>query len=126
MRLLPFIAMLALLTTGCGSSDGPRAAVDSGVEGLVVRGPLCPVLQSGVPCPDEPHEADVRILTANGDVVATVHTDKGGRFVVKLEPGGYVLVGVEQAELFFAKPVDVVVKPHAFTRAVVVFDTGIR
>jgi len=126
MRLVPLIAALAVLVAGCGGADRSGASADSGVTGRVVRGPLCPVVQEGAPCPDEPYEADVRILNANGELVTTVHSGKDGRFVVRLEPGRYVLEGVERAEVLFAKPVDVVVEPHAFTHAVVVFDTGIR
>lgn len=126
MRLVPVIAALAVLVAGCGDADRSGASADSGVTGRVVRGPLCPVVQEGLPCPDEPYEADVRIRDTSGDVVTTVRSGKDGRFVVTLEPGRYVLEGVERAEVFFAKPVDVVVEPHAFTPAVVVFDIGIR
>ena len=125
--LLPLV-LVAILALGCGAEQEAAEPVDSGVRGVVILGPSCPVVQEDVPCPDKPFEAKIRVLDpGSSDVVATTRSGKDGRFVVRLAPGVYVLEGVSLGEAFpFAKLVDVTVRPHAFTSATVTFDTGIR
>jgi hypothetical protein len=128
MKTLFPLALIAVVALACGGEREPAAPVDSGIRGFVVLGPSCPVVQVNEPCPDEPFEAKIHVLDpGSSDVVATASSDKDGRFVVRLAPGRYVLEGVSPGEAFpFAKPVDVTVRPHAFTNATVAFDTGIR
>jgi hypothetical protein len=113
---------------GCGSEPAAQAPADSGVRGLVLLGPNCPVMQEGVPCPDTAYDGSVRILRAGTDeLVATVRSGKDGRFVVRLEPGRYVLEPIAaEGGLPFGKPLDVTVRAHAFTSVRIRFDTGIR
>ncbi|MEX0817649.1 MAG: hypothetical protein WD027_09390 [Gaiellales bacterium] len=128
MKTLVPLALIAVLALGCGADREAAGPADSGVRGVVLLGPSCPVVQENVPCPDQPFEATIRVLDpGSSDVVATTSSGKDGRFVVRLAPGRYVLEGVSPGEAFpFAKPVDVTVRPHAFTSATVAFDTGIR
>jgi hypothetical protein len=125
--LVPLLSILVFLF-GCGSERAAEAPLDSGIRGLVLLGPNCPVFQEGVPCPDGAHDGEVRVLrSGSDDVVATVQSGKDGRFVVRLPPGRYVLAPVSpEGGLPFGKPVDVVVRAHAFTLVRVRFDTGIR
>ena len=118
MRRLLALAALALALAACG--DGPNASADSGVRGLVMRGPLCPVQTVANPCPDEPFATDVRVLSTGGKVLQTVRSGSDGRFVVRIAPGHYILMTES------GKPVDVIVRPHSFAKAVVEYDTGIR
>jgi hypothetical protein len=128
MKTLVPLVLIAVLALGCGAEREAAGLADSGVRGVVLLGPTCPVVQENVPCPDKPCEAKIRVLDpGSSDVVATTSSGKDGRFVVRLAPGRYVLEGVSPGEaLPFAKPVDVTVRPHAFTSATVAFDTGIR
>lgn len=128
MKTLVPLVLIAVLALGCGAEREAAEPVDSGVRGVVLLGPSCPVVQENVPCPDEPFEATIRVLDpGSSEVVATTSSGKDGRFVARLAPGRYVLEGVSSGEaLPFAKPVDVTVRPHAFTGATVAFDTGIR
>jgi hypothetical protein len=125
--LLPLV-LIAILALGCGAEREAGEPVDSGVRGIVLLGPSCPVEQANEPCPEKPYEADIRVVDADsGEVVATTSSGKDGRFVVRLAPGRYVLEGVSPGEAFpFAKPVDITVRPDTFTSATVAFDTGIR
>jgi hypothetical protein len=125
--LLPHV-LIATLALGCGAEREAGEPVDSGVRGVVLLGPSCPVEQENVPCPGRPLEANIRVLDAgSSDVVATTSSGKDGRFVVRLAPGRYVLEGVSPGEAFpFAKPVDITVRPDTFTSATVAFDTAIR
>jgi hypothetical protein len=128
LKTLVPLVLIAILALGCGSEQEAAAPADSGVRGLVLLGPHCPAEQADMPCPDEPFEAEIRVVDpGSGEVVATTRSGKDGRFVVELAPGSYMLEGVSPGEAFpFAKPVDVTVEPHAFTNATVAFDTGIR
>jgi hypothetical protein len=122
--------LLALGLTALAScgGDGSGAPADSGIRGRALLGPTCPVVTEDMPCPPEHYEGEIRVLAAGSrEVVATVRSGEDGRFEVLLEPGDYVLQGVSPPSGFpFAKALDVTVRPHAFARANVAFDTGIR
>jgi hypothetical protein len=127
MERLLALGLIALALSACGGADS-GAPADSGIRGHALLAPTCPVVTEDMPCPPEPYEAEIRVRAAgSGEVVATVRSGEDGRFEVLLEPGDYVLEGVSPPSGFpFAKPLDVTVRPHAFTRATVAFDTGIR
>ena len=90
---------------------------------------MCPVVQEGVPCPDEPFEAEIRVLEKGStEVVETVRSGADGQFRVDLAPGDYVLepVSPNQGAPPFAGPLDVTVEQQAFTEVTVLYDSGIR
>lgn len=119
------VALLALAAGGCGERPPP----DSGISGLVLIGPLCPVEQEGVPCPDGPFEAQVRVRSLpEGDLVDTVRSGADGRFRIALEPGSYRLEPLSPGEGVppSAAPVDVTVEPGAFAEVTITYDSGIR
>ena len=89
VRLLVLVLALVAAVAACGAAA--KAPADSGVRGRVFIGPLCPVVQEGVPCPDAPFEASIRIRRESGKAVKTVRSGKDGRFRVNLAPGRYVL-----------------------------------
>ncbi len=120
-------ALLVVLVALGACARRPAAPSDSGVEGVVLLGPTCPVEQLGSPCPDRPMAAEIKV-TQNGEVVTSVRSGPGGRFKVALAPGDYVLVpvGPNPNGLPFARPAPVIVRAHAFTDVKVMFDSGIR
>jgi hypothetical protein len=62
----------------------------SGVRGIALAGPQCPVIVEGEPCPDKP--VDVTLLFEQGGLtVATVQTGDDGEFEVRLPPGAYTI-----------------------------------
>jgi len=124
-RLLLVTALVASIVA-CG---GPaKAPPDSGIEGQIFIGPLCPVVQEGVPCPDEPYQASIRVRRSSGEVIATLASGEGGRFRINLAPGSYVLEPLSPNEGAppYAGPVTVRVRAHAFTRVRITYDSGIR
>jgi hypothetical protein len=125
VRMVALVALVALLAA-CGA--GTPAAPDSGVSGIVLIGPMCPVVQEGVPCPDRPFRATITVRAAGGEVVATARSAGNGRFRVGLAPGRYVLEAAPRdgVALPFAAPVAVRVRPHAYVRVTIAFDSGIR
>jgi hypothetical protein len=122
MRIHPFL-LFVLLLAACLPTPQPS---DSGIEGVVTIGPICPVVQENVPCPDQPYPAALTVLTASGKKVTQFQTDQQGRFRVDLAPGDYVLHPESPNGLPFAEDIPFRVDAHKFTRLEVSYDSGIR
>jgi len=111
------------LLAGCASS-AVSGSGDSGIRGLVRVGPACPVEQAGSPCPDRPLATELQIVRGT-DVVATARSGEDGGFRVALDPGSYTIRSASSG-LPSLRPVEVMVRPHAFTSVTLTFDSGIR
>ena len=108
--------------------NGGGTTPDSGIEGLVTIGPMCPVEREDTPCPDEPYQAKIDVVDANGRVVQTFESGVDGRFHVAIEPGRYTLEPQPPngSPLPYASPVDVEVREGAYTTIDIAYDSGIR
>jgi len=101
---------------------------DTGIEGQVFLGPMCPVVQEGVDCPDHPYQATLIILRPDGREVTHFETDEEGRFRVALPPGDYIL----HPELPPGKPLpyaaeqEFSVQAGLYTQLTITYDSGIR
>jgi hypothetical protein len=129
VRHQPFLLALVCLTlvlAACGD-DVPGTDVDTGIRGVVLAGPQCPVVREGSPCPDEPMSGvEVRALQ-DDSVIRSDRTDVEGRFELLLPPEDYVLEAVlEGGAAPSAKPVNATVTEGGFTEVTVLVDTGIR
>ena len=118
------VLVFLVLVTACP----PKIPDNTGIEGQVFIGPMCPVVQQGQECPDRPYQATLTVLTASGHKVTQFTTDAEGRFQVPLAPGDYILrpqtpanqpmpVAAEQA---------FTVTEGQFTQVDVTYDSGIR
>ena len=128
MRRPAVLVLSILLLGGCARlSDGGGPPPDSGIEGMVVIGPTCPVEIQGSPCPDRPASAPLSIRQ-NGQEVAHTRSLENGTFKIVLAPGSYSVVPVQPSPGIppTAGPVQVTVKPHEFAHVRIVFDSGIR
>jgi hypothetical protein len=109
-------------------SQGSRAvyrhracpAEGSGVEGVVMRGPVAPVCTPESPC-DAPAPGVAVQALQSGSVVATATTDHNGRFRISLAAGDYMV-----RTLGSAKAQSVHVSPSRLTEVALYIDTGIR
>lgn len=109
-------------------SQGSRAvyrhracpAEGSGVEGVVMRGPVTPVCTPESPC-DAPAPGVAVQALQSGSVVATATTDRNGRFRISLAAGDYMV-----RTLGSAKAQSVHVSPSRLTEVALYIDTGIR
>jgi len=120
---------IAILVAAC-SEEGTDVPVNSGIEGQVLLGPLCPVVREGTPCPDEPLQATVVVWDAERTKkVSTFTTDKRGRFRVPLAPGDYY-IDPQPTELDnpfpLPEPQTVTIPASQFVEIIVRYDTGIR
>jgi hypothetical protein len=131
IRLL-ILALVGLGTAACAASEtSPPQPLDSGVQGITMVGPTCPVQQENAACPDQPlANANLTVTReSSATTVATGRSDADGHFRIPLAPGNYVLQpanpsGDAVPPSAPARPF--VVHPHAYTEVPVKFDSGIR
>jgi hypothetical protein len=118
-----YLMGLVLLMVGCNSSPMP---LSSGIEGQVFIGPMCPVMQVGKPCPDQPYQTMLSVVRSNGQKVARFQTEADGTFHQALAPGDYILRPESSGVMPYAKEQPFLVQPNQYTRLIVKFDSGIR
>jgi hypothetical protein len=123
MRIHLITLLFILFLTACLQTPQP---LDSGIEGVVRIGPMCPVMQLNNPCPDQPYQATLTVLTTSGRKVTRFQTDEQGRFRVDLAPGDYVLHPESRNSLPFAADIPFTVAQHKFTQLEISYDSGIR
>ena len=123
MKFMFVLGLLLITLSACSTSPTP---VDSGVEGKVLVGPMCPVVQEGHECPDQPYQATLTINSPTGRKIAQVQTDEQGRFKIPLAPGEYILHPESPNVMPFAAEQNFVVEQGRFTHIVVNYDSGIR
>ena len=124
MKKLLCLLVFCLALTACAPVASPPA--DSGIEGRVLIGPVCPVMQSGVPCPDRPYQAVLSVLSPSGRRLLRFQTDPEGQFHVSLDPGRYVLRPEAPDGMTHAPEQEFIVSPGRFTQLSVTYDSGIR
>ena len=120
-------ALMAVLLSACtGASTllGPDA--EQGIDGLVLLGPQCPVVQQDSPCPDLAYEATIDVWDSRGGHVTRVRSGPDGRFQVGLRAGDYVLEPRSGTPFPYAGPVEVTVVRGEWTELTVYYDTGLR
>lgn len=118
---------IVLLTLACSLFAKPTPA-DSGITGVVLIGPMCPVMIEGQECPDQPYQATLTVNNLEGREIVQFQADENGNFNVPLAPGEYILY----PETPPGKPYPIadeqhfIVLPGEFTRITVLYDSGIR
>lgn len=120
-RIVAVVALL--LPAAC--LEQPASPPDSGIRGVVLLGPQCPVEREGTPCPAKPFVGSVEVTRPGFSV--EVETDEEGRFEMGLDPGTYVVQAVVEGDgPPTAVPLDVTVKAGELTEVTLEVDTGIR
>jgi len=122
-RFLLFILSVFLLSA-CAST--PTPAVDTGVEGQVTIGPMCPVVRLDQPCPDQPYQATLTVLNLAGKEIAQIQTDVNGLYRLALQPGDYILYPESPNGMPRAQDQPFTVIAGLFTKLDIVYDSGIR
>ena len=120
--ILIFVVLIAI--SACNA--GTPTPIDSGIEGQVFIGPLCPVVQEGQECPDQPYQATLTVNNSNGREIIKVQTDEQGRFKIPLEPGEYILHPESPNVMPTAGEQNFTVEAGKFTQITVNYDSGIR
>jgi len=127
---LLLVAAAAALLFACKGAEEETPALTSGIEGQVLIGPMCPVVQQDTPCPDVPYAADVEVWNADRtELVATFETNKqDGLFRVPLPPGDYYIDPQPPDSGGPPTPIPqtVTVPADRFVQITVQYDSGIR
>jgi len=122
VKLAIGVLILALATCSIYSPT-PRG---SGIEGQVLIGPMCPVVQPGQACPDQPYQATLTVNSPNGVQIVQFQTDAQGHFKVPLVPGEYILHPESPNGIPFAGDQSFTVESGGYTQITVNYDSGIR
>lgn len=130
-RLL--LSGLLLVVIGCSEIGIPidTPTPPSGIRGIVLLGPTCPVSQDPgandpVPCVT-PYAASLVVLDSESAVVGRVTSGNDGTFQVDLPPGEYVVAPSTGADTYpIAQPVSVTVSTGQYADVEINYDTGIR
>jgi hypothetical protein len=126
LKLLGAFVVAVLGAVTFGAAGDARTRLDSGIRGLVVYGPTCPVQRPGHTCV-KPYAAWITIRREpKGTVAARVHASSDGRFTARLRAGHYLLVPRNGSPLPRAQSQDVSVHRHRFTDVTIHFESGIR
>jgi len=102
---------------------------ESGIEGVVTIGPVCPVERTDQPCPDKPFAASITVaIESSGQKVTTVRSGFDGKFRVKLSQGTYRLTPEppNRGAPPNAEPQTVTVERGKYAHIVIKYDSGIR
>jgi hypothetical protein len=122
MKFLVGVLILVLATCSIYSPT-PRG---SGIEGQVLLGPMCPVVQPEQECPDQPYQATLTVKTPDGVQITQFQSDAQGQFKVTLVPGEYILHPESPNGVPFAGDQSFVVETGRYTHLTVNYDSGIR
>jgi hypothetical protein len=118
------LVLLVMFLTACTSIS--PTPMDSGVDGQAFIGPMCPVVQEGQECPDQPYQAVLTINSLTGERIAQIQTEKDGTFQIPLPPGEYILHPESPNVMPFASEQAFTVEEGKFTQIIVTYDSGIR
>jgi hypothetical protein len=118
MRRVLF-AVLATLTVAFPAAAGTQS---TGLRGLVIRGPITPVCQEGVPC--SAPAKHVKITFVRYGIAKSVVTGADGRYAIALTAGTYA-VRFPSARFGFRPHTALVLAGRMATRNFSI-DTGIR
>jgi hypothetical protein len=112
------------LSLGTAGASAPHP--DSGIHGLVLYGPTCPVQRPGHSCV-RPFRAWITVAREPAKTVATrVRSGADGRFTARLAAGHYLLTPQNGKPFPRARSRTVTVSPHHFSAVTIHFDSGIR
>jgi hypothetical protein len=124
MNIKFLVGVLILVLATCSIySPTPRG---SGIEGQVLLGPMCPVVQEGQACPHQPYQATLTVFSPNGLQIAQFQSDEQGRFRVALVPGEYILHPESPDGVAFASDQTFMVETGRYTQIIIHYDSGIR
>ena len=132
--LLVGLAALVLALAACnpGAGPSPSATVTplftTGVRGVVLAGPTCPVEQAGQsPCVRSISGATILALDSAHHEVGRAVSDANGDYFLRLAPGTYAIVPQAVAGLMgVAAETSVTVPVGAPLQLDLQYDTGIR
>ena len=122
---LTVLIILTGLIVACGSYRPGVGRPASLVTGTVAAGPVAPLARPGVPANRAVRGATVEALRGD-QVIATAHTDKAGRYELRVQPGTYLIRAQSDTYLSRQASKTVTISRGQKLTVNLLFDTGIR
>lgn len=122
-------ALVCTFPVSCGVPGTGAVSGTSGLQGVTLRGPVCPGpvrIPPDPKCDDAPFPTPLIVSTNNGMLVARFTTAQDGTFRIGLAPGTYTLSSDQAVIMGPLTPLQVTVTDQAFTTVELHFDSGIR
>lgn len=117
---------VAIAALAVGTAAGARQPPDSGIHGMVLYGPTCPVQRPGHTCV-RAFRASITIRREPaGTVVAHARSAADGRFTTRLSAGRYLLQPHNGKPYPRAQARMISVRRHQFIAVTIRYDSGIR
>ncbi len=101
----------------------------SGVNGKVLLGPTCPVVQNPADpkCNDKPYQTNISVRHIDSSSVFVVgRSDENGVFNFSLPPGAYVISAFSGEKFPNCVDIETTISPDKYTDVIISCDTGIR
>lgn len=124
-----FTFSIAKRTGTGGGGGGGIAPYQSGVSGVVLLGPTCPVqrIPPDPKCADKPYATQISVTRTNSSsVFATASSDANGMFRISLPPGSYTVTARGGSMLPRCPSQTVTVGATGYAPVTILCDTGIR
>lgn len=125
--LVCFLLCLTACNAPATITSTEDGTIKTGLQGVVLRGPVQPVCRIDEPCDDEPFVASFSV-EQSGRVVSSFTSNEEGKFLVYLKPGRYTITPGQDAPILFpeSQGKEVEVLAGELTSVTLSFDTGIR
>ncbi len=128
--VLLIVVSTILLNPSTRKADEAHSDITSGITGIVLIGPQCPVVRVGDDsCYDKPYPANISIKSEDGSrEIATFTSNSDGTFTYKIEPGIYLLDPLTEGGAILPRGGQqvVIVEQGRLTNVTITYDTGIR
>jgi hypothetical protein len=124
MKRIIALVLVVFLLAACTPSQA--SVVDSGVEGQVTIGSMCPVVRLDQSCPDKPYQAILKVFNLDGKNMGQIQTDVNGKYRLALPPGDYILHPEAPDRMTHGQDQPFSVVAGLFTKVAIVYDNGIR
>jgi len=123
------IGIILIVLFGLFACENNKEEITTGLEGIVYRGPISPVVVDGE-VNDAPFSALFRVYNLKNKRVATFTSNAAGEFSVVLAPGTYKIIPDKSAPIIIisaeSQVQEITVNPVGITNLDLYFDTGIR
>lgn len=123
--LVLFFIIIPVIFSSC---LGHAQTNSSGISGIVLIGPISPIVKEGEVNESPYPDALILILDSSGKKIMEVKSNKDGHFTTDLPPGKYILDPQTPGDriLPVGESQEVPVLEKAFTDVTIYYDSGIR